>query len=70
MAEGLKSQTFGKQTEEKATGFARGEVAKLNLGGGELIVELVAGQANVTRTADGKLRRNAKGTSIGSITSN
>jgi len=67
VANGLKSSTFGKQTRAKATGGTRGQVAELNLGNGELIVEAVVAQANVTRTADGKLTRNADGTTIGLV---
>ncbi|GAA4374144.1 choice-of-anchor P family protein [Nocardioides caricicola] len=68
VVQGLNSSQRGTQLANKSIAMERGEVATVNLGDGALVINAVAGQANVTRTADGKVTANAKGTTIGSIT--
>ncbi|WP_243059556.1 choice-of-anchor P family protein [Nocardioides sp. SR21] len=70
VVEGLRSSQQGTQLAKKSVAMERGSIASLNLGGGALVVDAVAGQANVTRTARGKVTSNAKGTTVGSITVN
>lgn len=66
----LRSQQKATQFPGKSVALERGTIAELNLGDGQLIVSGVVGQANVERTAKGKLTANAKGTTIGAITAN
>lgn len=70
VVEGLRSSQQGTQLARKSVAMERGSIATLNLGGGALVLDAVAGQANVTRTADGKVTSNAKGTTVGSLTVN
>jgi hypothetical protein len=70
VAEGLRSSQKGSQLKDKSVAMERGSIASLSLGGGALVVDAVAGQANVTRTAGGKVTSSSKGTTIGSITVN
>lgn len=70
VVEGLRSAQTGTQLAKKSVAMERGSIASLNLGGGALVIDAVAGQANVTRTAAGKTTSSAKGTTIGTITAN
>lgn len=70
VVDGLTSSQKGTQLAKKSVAMERGSIASLNLGGGALVVDAVAGQANVTRTAAGKVTSSAKGTTVGSITVN
>lgn len=70
IVEGLRSAQKGTQFPGKSVAMERGSIAGINIGDGQLVIEAVAGQANVTRTSDGKVTSNAKGTTIGSITAN
>ena len=70
VVEGLRSAQKGTQFAKKSVAMERGSIASLNLGGGQLVIDAVAGQANVTRTARGKVTSSAKGTTIGTITAN
>jgi hypothetical protein len=65
---GLSSSQRASQ-DNGAHGYERAKVAKLDLGGGQLVVNAIVGKANVRRTAKGWVRT-AKGTRIGSITAN
>lgn len=69
VASGLSSAQKSNQAGGKAHGFERAKIAKIDLGGGQLIVNAIVGKASVTRTADG-WTRTAKGTQLGSITAN
>ena len=55
------------QTGSDATGFERGRVASINLGGGALVIKGVVARANVERV-NGKVRLNTRGTTVGRIT--
>jgi hypothetical protein len=66
---GLSSSQRSNQGDGKAHGFERAKIAKINLGGGQLIVNAIVGKANVERTPDGWVRT-AQGTQLGSITAN
>jgi hypothetical protein len=66
VVKGLSSSERASQTNG-AHGFEQGKIAKINLGGGQLVVNAIVGRANVRRTAHGSVRT-AKGTRIGSIT--
>lgn len=55
------------QTRGDATGFERGEVASINLGGGDLVIKGIVARANVERV-NGKIRLNTRGTTVGQIT--
>lgn len=69
VVQGLSSSEKGSQGGGTAQGFERAKIAGINLGGGQLVVNAIVGQANVTRTANGWVRT-AKGTRLGSITAN
>ena len=57
----------GTQGKRKAFGFEQANIARVNLGDGQLIIDAIMGRANVSRVGK-KLTRNSNGTSIGSIT--
>lgn len=63
------SEQMGQQNARRAWGFERSRVASLNLGGGQLRIEGVIGQVNVSRSVakPGTISRNIRGTSIGRI---
>jgi hypothetical protein len=69
VVQGLSSSQRSNQGSGKAHGFERAKIAKLDLGGGQLVVNAIVGKANVTRTPHGWVRT-AKGTQLGSITAN
>ncbi|MDO9497492.1 MAG: choice-of-anchor P family protein [Nocardioides sp.] len=66
---GLDSEQMGRQRPGFATGYELGNVAKINLGDGQLVVKAIVGKANVTRKGD-SLVRNAKGSRVGEIVAN
>lgn len=66
---GLSSEERGAQTASRAHGFERARVGRIDLGGGQLVVDGIIGRAAVIRTAHGVVRT-AKGTQIGTITAN
>jgi hypothetical protein len=66
---GASSSERGNQGRHKAHGSERAEVAQVNLGNGQLVVDGIVGKATVTRTSAGVVRT-SKGTTIGSITAN
>jgi hypothetical protein len=66
---GVDTEQMGRQRPGFATGYELGNVAKVNLGDGQLIVNAIVGKANVTRKGD-QLIRNTKGTTVGSIVAN
>src|SRR5262249_14609987 len=63
---GATSSDRAAQTAARATGYERGSIERLNLGGGQVIVTGIVGKATVTRTRDG-VRRSARGTQIGTV---
>ena len=67
VVDGLSSAQEGSQGDGRAHGFERAKIARIDLGGGQLIVNAIVGKANVTRTSHGWVR-NARGTQLGSIT--
>lgn len=69
LATGLKTEMMGKQMPGKSVAFQRATVANLNLGGGQLDVNGIVGQANVTRDGT-KIIADTKGSTVGTITSN
>lgn len=66
---GLHNEQKAKQNDAKSWGFERSTVASLNLGGGQLEVTGIVGQANVTR-GGGKITRSIDGTQVGTVTAN
>ncbi len=66
---GVDTSQMGRQTRRGATAFEEGNIARVNLGDGRLIITGIVGRANVKRTAT-SLIRNTKGTTIGSIRAN
>ncbi|HEU5038769.1 MAG TPA: choice-of-anchor P family protein [Nocardioides sp.] len=69
VVEGLASAQRGKQLPGKSVAMERGSIAGLNLGGGQLVVDAVVGQANVTRKGN-KVTSSTRGTTLGTITAN
>ncbi len=69
---GLEAKQKGKQTNKRARGFEQGRVSRLNLGGGQLVVNGIVGRVHVERKGKhlNHLKRNTKGTRIGAITAN
>ena len=67
--QGVHSSQLGDQTKAAATGQAVGQVASMDLGDGQLVVDTIKGVVNVKRTDSG-LTSNIKGSTIGSITAN
>lgn len=57
------------QTNSRAWGWEKSSVAELNLGGGQLVISGVVGKVHVKRIG-GTVKRNVRGTTIGSITAN
>ena len=70
IVQGLRSQQKGKQLPGKSVAMERGTVASINIGDGQLVVDGIVGQANVTRSGSGKVTSNVKGTTLGTITAN
>lgn len=66
---GVDTEQMGRQRPGFATAYELGNVAKINLGDGALVVNAIVGKANVTRKGD-SLVRNAKGSHVGSIVAN
>jgi len=60
------SSQMGKQTDNVATGWEKATVARVNLGGGQLIITGIVGRASATRSG-ATLKTNATGTTIGQI---
>ncbi len=69
VVEGLTSAERGEQFPGRSVAMERGSIAGLDLGDGQLVVDAVVGQANVTRKA-GRVTANTKGTTLGTITAN
>jgi hypothetical protein len=66
---GVHSEQMARQRPGFATGYELGNVARVNLGDGQLIVNAIVGKANVTRKGD-TLIRDTKGTRVGEIVAN
>lgn len=66
LATGLRSQAKGRELARKSTGFTRSSVAHLTLGGDQLDVDGIIGQANVTREGR-KVTANIKGSTVGTV---
>ena len=56
------------QTPKRARAFERGSVGSFDLGGGALVVDGVVARANMIKTTGRKVRFNARGTTVGTIT--
>ena len=69
VVQGLDSRQRSSQGDHAARGFEQGGVAKLDLGGGQLVVKGVVGRVHVVRTKDG-IHRDTQGSTAGSITAN
>jgi hypothetical protein len=67
IVKGAASTQRGTQGDGTARGFEKGEVAKLNLGAGSLVVDGIVGKVRVRRTPDG-VTMSTKGTELGTIT--
>lgn len=66
----VSTRGMGKQLASKSRGFMQGEVASVNIGGGQLVIDAIRGRANVARYPGGKVVRTATGTTVGAITAN
>ncbi|MBC9732662.1 choice-of-anchor P family protein [Nocardioides marmotae] len=64
----VRNRQMGKQDQKKATGWTESTVAGIKLG--PLEINAVKARANVTRFRDGRIKRNANGTTIGEIVVN
>jgi hypothetical protein len=64
-----KSEQQANQTSRAAYGFERSRVASINLGHGQLRIEGIVGQVNVSRSGKGlrTLRRTTTGTTVGKV---
>jgi hypothetical protein len=69
VVKGLASQERASQTTRGAHGYEKAEVARLNLGHGQLVVDGIVGRVGVARTSAG-LVRTTRGTRLGTITAN
>jgi hypothetical protein len=69
VVKGLRASHVGDQTDRAAFGHTEGEVASIDLGGGQLVIDGIKGVARVKRTDHG-VKRNIRGSTIGSITVN
>jgi hypothetical protein len=63
------TRELGAQLGDVAKGYERGQVSVVKFGDQDLVIRGIVGQANVKRV-DGRVVRNAKGTTIGEITVN
>lgn len=70
VVDGLQSRQWGKQKKTVTKGFEEGRIATVNLGDGQLVLKGVVARAAVERTKgqNGKPKRSAAGTTVGSIT--
>lgn len=66
LATGLQAAAMGKELANKSTGFERATVAHVVLGEGQLDIEGIVGQVNVTREGR-KVTTSIKGSTIGTI---
>ena len=66
IATGLQAQAKGTELKNKSTGFERARVAHVNLGGGQLDIDGIVGQVNVTREGR-KVTTSIEGSKIGTI---
>lgn len=64
----MNSSQKTQQTRRKVTAYERGSVAGLDLGNGQLVIDAVVAKANLVKPRGGKMRFNARGTRVGSIT--
>ncbi|MEV7430895.1 choice-of-anchor P family protein [Nocardioides sp. NPDC092400] len=64
----VRNRQMGRQTNELATGFEESTIAGIKLG--PLTINAIKARANVTRFRDGRVKRNASGTTIGEIVLN
>ncbi|MDN4160841.1 choice-of-anchor P family protein [Nocardioides abyssi] len=64
----VRNRQMGKQNANKATGWTESTVAGIKLG--PLEINAIKARANVTRFRDGRIKRNANGTTIGEIVVN
>ncbi|WP_372728039.1 choice-of-anchor P family protein [Nocardioides sp.] len=65
----LSTRESADQTRKKSFGFIQANIARIELGDGDLVVDAIKGRANVTRKGK-KVMSNSNGTTIGSITAN
>ena len=67
VVKGAASSQRGTQRDGAAGGFEKGQVARLSLGGGQLVVTGIVGTVHVRRTPHG-VERSARGTELGTVT--
>ncbi|MDN4173410.1 choice-of-anchor P family protein [Nocardioides sp. SOB77] len=61
----VRNRQMGEQNNKRATGFEESTIAGIKLG--PLQINAIKARANVTRFRDGRIKRNANGTTIGEI---
>jgi hypothetical protein len=69
LVSGATSAERGNQSDAAAHGVERASIARLTLGGRQLVVKAIVGRASVTRTRDGT-KRSIAGSRIGSVVAN
>jgi hypothetical protein len=67
VAGALRSEERGRQLANRSVAMERGSVGELKIGGGQLVVKGIVGQANVTRRVGGRTTANALGTTVGTV---
>lgn len=66
VARGLNADQWSDQTPSLAEGYEQGKIARLRLGGGDVIVRGIVGRVNVLLSNQG-VSENAKGTTVGKV---
>lgn len=66
---GVDTNQKANQTKRFSGGYERANIAKVNLGGGALVIKGIVAQANVSRKGSAMVR-NTNGTTVGSIRAN
>ena len=69
VANNIATRELGAQLATAAKGYERASIASVDIGGQDVVVRGIVGQANVTRS-HGDVVRNAAGTTIGEVTVN
>lgn len=64
----LTSEQWTTQTGQGTRAYERGSAAGIDLGDGALVIDATVAKANLVKPRGGKLRFNAKGTTVGSVT--
>jgi hypothetical protein len=66
IARGLNARQWSKQTMQRAEGVEQGSIARVSIGGGQLVITGIVARAHVARDGDNVLR-SANGSQIGKV---